>query len=65
MYRAMAVLVLLMLGAGVYVLATGGAASAAEPRGPPAQDFGFALAAGSIALAATLLVARPRMRFRR
>lgn len=65
MWRALAVFAVLMVGAGVYVLATGGAAPAASPDSPPPQNFGFALAAGSIALAATFIVSRPRFRFRR
>ena len=65
MWRALAVFAFLMVGAGVYVLATGGAAPAAAPASPSKHDFGFALAAGSIALAATFIVSRPRFRFRR
>lgn len=66
MWRAMALFVALLLGAGVYVLVTGGAQThAAAPEGPGNQSFGFALAAGSVALAATLLASRPRFRFRR
>jgi hypothetical protein len=67
MWRALVVFVGLLLAAGVYVLVTGDAphAQAAEPGAPRASDFGFALAAGAIALAATLMVARPRTRMRR
>lgn len=68
MWRALLVFVGILLAAGVYVLVTGGApeaAPAAEPAAPRASDFGFALAAGAIALAATMMVARPRTRMRR
>lgn len=68
-YRALAVLVFLLLAVGVYAVVTGGAAAhaAAPPdrSGPSAGDFGFALAAGAVALAATLMMSRPRFRFRR
>lgn len=64
--RALALVVGLLLLAGIYALLTGSAAApAAAPEGPGASQFGFALAAGAIALAATMMVSRPRMRFRR
>lgn len=64
--RSLALVVGLLLLVGVYALVTGGAAApAAAPEGPDKSQFGFALAAGAIAMAATLLVSRPRMRFRR
>lgn len=69
MWRALVVFVVLILGAGIYVLATGSAqdpaANAAAPEEPSSAEFGYALAAGSIALAATMLATRPRGRFRR
>ena len=65
MLRALVAFVLLLMVAGVVVLATGGAATAAEPSRASQASFGFALAAGAIAMAATFLVARPRFRFRR
>ena len=68
MLRALVLFVGVLLAAGIYVLVTGGPASAApaaEPGGPRATDFGFALAAGAIALGATLMVTRPRSRIRR
>ena len=68
MWRVLAVFVALLLVAGVYVLLTTGPAQAAPAASPPAPDrgdFGFALAAGAVALAATLMVTRPRLRFRR
>ena len=64
--RSLALVVGLMLLVGVYALVSGSAAApAAAPEGPGSTEFGFALAAGAIAMAATLLVSRPRMRFRR
>lgn len=64
--RALLLVVGLLLVAGVYSLLTGTAAApAAAPQKAGASQFGFALAAGAIALAATLMVSRPRMRFRR
>ncbi|HUR70271.1 MAG TPA: hypothetical protein VM370_13585 [Candidatus Thermoplasmatota archaeon] len=63
----MVVFVGLLLAAGVYVLVTT-PAQAAPAAAPPASEttsFGFALAAGAIALAATLMVARPKLRMRR
>ena len=64
--RSLALVVGLLLLVGVYALVTGSAAApAAAPEGPSGSQFGFALAAGAIAMAATLLVSRPRMRFRR
>lgn len=69
MWRALAAFVGLMLAAGIYMFATGAAAdpspAAATPGAPGAPSFGFALAAGAVALAATLLVTRPRIRMRR
>jgi len=68
MWRILAVFVGILLFAGVYVLFTTGpaqAAPAASPGAPDQADFGFALAAGAVALAATLMVTRPRMRLRR
>ena len=68
MLRALVLFVGVLLAAGLYVLVTGAPASAApaaEPGGPRVSDFGFALAAGAIALAATLMVSRPRFRMRR
>lgn len=66
MLRALAALVAVLLVIGVYGVITGGAqAHAASPSGPTSAHFGFALAAGAIALAATLLMSRPRFRFRR
>lgn len=68
MLRALLAFVGVMLAIGLYVLVTGvpaDAAPAAAPHAPRASDFGFALAAGAIALAATMLVSRPRTRMRR
>lgn len=68
MWRALSLLVVLLLGAGVYALVTGGATAGPSPgdaTGPTSTQFGYALAAGAVALGATLLVSRPRMRFRR
>ena len=70
MWRALSLLVGVLLAVGVYAGFTGGAAAhAATPReaasGPSASDFGFALAAGSIALSAALIASRPKMRLRR
>lgn len=66
MWRALYAFVGLLLLAGVYVVVTDpGNAHAAAPPAPSSGDFGFALAAGAVALAATMMVARPRMRFRR
>lgn len=68
MWRALVAFVGVLLAAGLYVLATGGVATntaAAAPTAPPSTSFGFALAAGAIALAATLMVSRPRLRMRR
>lgn len=69
MWRALLVFVGIMLAVGLYVLFTGGPpaehASAAAPTSPTTGSFGFALAAGAIALAATLMVSRPRLRMRR
>lgn len=69
MYRALAVLVLLLVGVGVYAVVTGGAAAnaAAPPQhaGPTTTDLGFALAAGAVALGATIMMSRPRFRMRR
>lgn len=64
--RALTLAVGMMLLVGVYAVVTGSAATpAAEPRGPGASEFGFALAAGAIALAAAALLSRPRIRYRR
>jgi hypothetical protein len=64
--RALAALVGVLLVVGVYGVMTGGAqAHAASPSGPGATHFGFALAAGAVALGATILMSRPRLRFRR
>lgn len=67
MWRALVVFVGILLAAGVYVLVTGPAeaAPAAQPQTPGTTSFGFALAAGAIALAATIMVSRPRLRLRR
>lgn len=68
MWRALVAFVGVLLAAGLYVLVTAGPAEpapAAAPYAPATSDFGFALAAGAIALAATLMVARPRIRLRR
>ena len=69
MWRALAVLVFLLLGVGLYAVVSGDAAAhaAAPPdrAGPSSADFGFALVAGCIALFATIMMSRPRMRFRR
>lgn len=67
MWRALMVFVGVLLAAGLYVLVTGPAeaAPAASTPSPRASDFGFALAAGAIALAATLMVTKPRHRMRR
>lgn len=68
MWRALSVFVVLLLGVGLYVVITGGAsARAATPpvSGATPGDFGYALAAGAVALAATLMVSRPRTRIRR
>jgi len=65
MWHALSLLVVVLLGVGVYAVVTGGAsAHAATPpaAAPSSTDFGFALAAGAIALAATLMVSRPRLR---
>jgi len=64
--RALAALVGLLVVVGVYGVVTGGAqAHAASHAGPGSADFGFALAAGAVALGATILMSRPRFRFRR
>ena len=68
MWRALLAFVGVMLAVGLYAVVTAGPAEptqAAAPYSPGASDFGFALAAGAIALAATMMVARPRLRFRR
>lgn len=68
MWRALLAFVGVMLAAGLYVLFTTGPVEptpAAAPYSPGASSFGFALAAGAVALAATLMVARPRFRMRR
>lgn len=69
MWRALAVLVFLLLGVGLYAVVSGDAAAhaAAPPdrAGPGSMDFGFALAAGAVALLATIMMSRPKMRFRR
>lgn len=69
MWRLLAAMVVLLLGVGLYAVVSGDAAAhaAAPPdrAGPSTTDFGFALAAGSVALLATLMMSRPRMRFRR
>lgn len=66
MLRALVALIGVMLVAGVYALVTGGTSThAAAPQNPSSSHFGFALAAGAVALAATLLLSRPRFRFRR
>lgn len=68
MWRALLALVGVLLACGLYVLATTGPAEAAPAAAPPSTQtgsFGFALAAGAIALAATLMIARPRLRMRR
>lgn len=66
MWRALLAFVGLLLGVGLYALFTGPApAPAATPYEPATGDFGFALAAGAIALAATMMVVRPRSRLRR
>jgi hypothetical protein len=63
--KALAAFVFVLLAAGVYALASGETAPAASPGGPGASSFGFALAAGAVALAATILMSRPKLRFRR
>lgn len=68
MLRALLAFVGVMLAVGLYALFTAGPANpaaAAAPASTGATSFGFALAAGAIALAATLMVARPRLRMRR
>ena len=66
MWRALAVFVGLLLFAGIYVLVMDpGQAHAASPPQASGSDFGFALAAGAVALAATMMVSRPRRRMRR
>ena len=67
MLRALAAMVGVFLVVGVYAVVTGGASAhtAAPSSGASGTDFGFALAAGAIALAATLMLSRPRLRFRR
>ena len=69
MWRALSLLVGALLAVGVYGLFAGGAsAHTATPQagaGPSSTDFGFALAAGAIALCAVLIANRPRMRLRR
>ncbi|HET6405731.1 MAG TPA: hypothetical protein VFH78_13900 [Candidatus Thermoplasmatota archaeon] len=68
MWRALLAFVGVLLAVGLYALFTTAPAEptpAAAPYTPGTSDFGFALAAGAIALAATMMVARPRMRFRR
>ncbi|MFA5862683.1 MAG: hypothetical protein WDA16_13415 [Candidatus Thermoplasmatota archaeon] len=68
MWRALSLFVGLMLAAGLYVVVTGEASAhvATPPEDSPSPaDFGFALAAGMIALAASMLVSRPRSRMRR
>ena len=66
--RALLIVVLGLVAVGIYAAFTGGPAHAAAPAtggSVGTTDFGYALAAGAIALAATILVSRPRMRFRR
>lgn len=63
--RALVAFVVILLGVGAFALATEGPAPAASPGGPTVASFGFALAAGAIALMATILMSRPRLRFRR
>ena len=65
--RALFVVILGLLAVGIFVAFSGGPAHTAAPAagGAGATEFGYALAAGAIALAATILVNRPRMRFRR
>lgn len=64
--RALIIVVLAILAVGSYAAFSGVPAHAASPGGgATTNDFGYALAAGAIALAATILVSRPRMRFRR
>lgn len=68
MWRALLAFVGVLLAVGLYVLFTAGPAepaSAAAPYEPATGDFGFALAAGMIALAATMMVVRPKFRMRR
>lgn len=67
MLQALVVLVGAFLAAGLYALVTTGPAEAthAASGSPGTSSFGFALAAGAVALAVTLLVSRPRLRLRR
>ena len=68
MWRALTLFVALLLGAGVYALVTGDASagrSATTASGATSGQFGFALAAGAIALFAALFLSRPKLRSRR
>lgn len=65
MFRALVGFVMALLAVGVWGLVSSGTAPAASPDAPTVTSFGFALAAGAIALAATLMMTRPRLRFRR
>lgn len=69
MWRALAFMTFLLLGVGLYAVVSGGAAAhaaaPAEQAGPGTMDFGFALAAGAVALGVTAMMTRPRLRYRR
>ena len=67
MWRALAILVVLLIGIGLYSVVAGGASPAAAPEqaGPSSSHFGFALAAGAVALAAVVLMNRPKFARRR
>lgn len=65
MWRALALFVVLVLGTGTYIALAGDPPERPEEStGASTTSLGFALAAGAIALAATLMVSRPRRRFR-
>lgn len=69
MWRVLAVMVFGLLAAGIYVVLSGGASANAAaspgPVGDSTADFGFALAAGSVALMAAVMLTRPRFPRRR
>lgn len=69
MWRALAVFVGLLLAVGTYAALAGDPPEPVRPapqpgEGPSSTSLGFALAAGAVALAATLMVSRPRRRMR-
>jgi hypothetical protein len=69
MWRALAIFVGVLLAVGTYAALAGDPPEpvrqpAADKEGPSTTSLGFALAAGAVALAATLMVSRPRRRMR-